>query len=189
MFERFLDQARDVVVQAQREARALDHSWIGTEHLLLALLARPDSPGSATLVRLGITADGARTALTDMGRAASADDDAALRAIGVDPERVRHRAEEVFGPGALDRPACRPQRGRFRLTTGHLRFSPRAKSALERALRAGQIRRDRHLGTEHLALGLLDVADGGAVRIVRRLSLDPRAVRAAVIADLGDAAA
>jgi ATP-dependent Clp protease ATP-binding subunit ClpC len=37
MFQRFTDRARRVVVQAQAEARALDHSYIGSEHLLLGL--------------------------------------------------------------------------------------------------------------------------------------------------------
>jgi ATP-dependent Clp protease ATP-binding subunit ClpA len=39
MFERFTDRARRVVVQAQDEARGLQHNFIGTEHLLLGLLA------------------------------------------------------------------------------------------------------------------------------------------------------
>ena len=38
MFERFTDRARSVVVLAQEEARMLDHSHIGTEHLLLGLI-------------------------------------------------------------------------------------------------------------------------------------------------------
>ncbi|SNY64054.1 ATP-dependent Clp protease ATP-binding subunit [Paractinoplanes atraurantiacus] len=38
MFERFTDRARRVVVLAQEEARALDHDYIGTEHLLLGLI-------------------------------------------------------------------------------------------------------------------------------------------------------
>ena len=42
MFERFTNQARGVVIGAQHEARDLHHNYIGTEHLLLALL-RPDS--------------------------------------------------------------------------------------------------------------------------------------------------
>jgi Clp amino terminal domain, pathogenicity island component len=37
MFERFTDRARLVVVRAQEEARTLDHDYVGTEHLLLAL--------------------------------------------------------------------------------------------------------------------------------------------------------
>ena len=39
MFERFTDRARRAVVSAQEEARRLQHNYIGTEHLLLGLLA------------------------------------------------------------------------------------------------------------------------------------------------------
>jgi ATP-dependent Clp protease ATP-binding subunit ClpA len=38
MFERFTDRARRVVVLAQEEARGLQHNYIGTEHILLALI-------------------------------------------------------------------------------------------------------------------------------------------------------
>ena len=38
MFERFTDRARRVVVLAQEEARLLNHSYIGTEHILLGLI-------------------------------------------------------------------------------------------------------------------------------------------------------
>ena len=37
MLERFTDRARRVVVRAQEEARRLDHHYLGTEHILLAL--------------------------------------------------------------------------------------------------------------------------------------------------------
>lgn len=37
MFERFTSDARDVMVRAQEESRALHSGYIGTEHLLLAL--------------------------------------------------------------------------------------------------------------------------------------------------------
>jgi ATP-dependent Clp protease ATP-binding subunit ClpC len=38
VFERFTDRARRVVVGAQAEAVALNHTYIGTEHILLGLL-------------------------------------------------------------------------------------------------------------------------------------------------------
>ena len=38
-FTRFTPPARRVVVEAQRNARELGHNYIGTEHLLLGLLA------------------------------------------------------------------------------------------------------------------------------------------------------
>jgi ATP-dependent Clp protease ATP-binding subunit ClpC len=40
MFERFSDGARRVVTLAQEQARQLGHDYIGTEHLLLGLLAQ-----------------------------------------------------------------------------------------------------------------------------------------------------
>jgi ATP-dependent Clp protease ATP-binding subunit ClpA len=66
MFERFSGQARQVVVSAQEEARKLDHNYIGTEHLLLGLLAAPDSLASASLTALGYTHDDVRAKLEAM---------------------------------------------------------------------------------------------------------------------------
>src|SRR5438309_455580 len=54
MFERFTDRARRVVVLAQEEARLLDHNYIGTEHLLLGLLAEGEGVGARALGTLGI---------------------------------------------------------------------------------------------------------------------------------------
>jgi len=45
MFERFTNRARNVVVLSQEEARLLGHNYIGTEHILLALLELEDSEG------------------------------------------------------------------------------------------------------------------------------------------------
>ena len=56
MFERFSGQARHVVVSAQEEARELDHNYIGTEHLLLGLLATSDSLASVSLNALEVHA-------------------------------------------------------------------------------------------------------------------------------------
>jgi ATP-dependent Clp protease ATP-binding subunit ClpC len=38
MFERFTEDARNIIVLAQREARALNHNYIGSEALLIALV-------------------------------------------------------------------------------------------------------------------------------------------------------
>ena len=42
VFERFTDRARRSVVLAQEEARALNHNYIGTEHILLGLVRERD---------------------------------------------------------------------------------------------------------------------------------------------------
>jgi ATP-dependent Clp protease ATP-binding subunit ClpA len=56
MFERFTKSARHVVVLAQDEAAGLNHNYIGTEHLLLALLREQQGPAARALGRLGLSA-------------------------------------------------------------------------------------------------------------------------------------
>ena len=60
MFERFTDRARQVVVKAQEEARLLGHNYIGTEHLLLGMLAEGDGIAGKALTDMGLTLDVAR---------------------------------------------------------------------------------------------------------------------------------
>jgi hypothetical protein len=56
MYERFSDPARRVIVLAQEEARGLDHTYVGTEHLLLGVIAEGQSIAARVLSPLGITA-------------------------------------------------------------------------------------------------------------------------------------
>ena len=49
MFERFTERARQVVVLAQDEARALRHNYIGTEHVLLGLLREEEGVAARVL--------------------------------------------------------------------------------------------------------------------------------------------
>jgi ATP-dependent Clp protease ATP-binding subunit ClpC len=44
MFERFTDRSRRVLVLAQEEARQLNHSFIGTEHILRGVISEGHSP-------------------------------------------------------------------------------------------------------------------------------------------------
>jgi ATP-dependent Clp protease ATP-binding subunit ClpC len=60
MFERFTERARRVVVLAQEEATELNHSYIGTEHLLLGLMRDSGSVASRALRELEISQDAVR---------------------------------------------------------------------------------------------------------------------------------
>ena len=55
MFERFTDRARRVVVLAQEEARMLNHSYIGTEHILLGLIHEGDGVAAKALQSLDVS--------------------------------------------------------------------------------------------------------------------------------------
>ncbi|MDX6667704.1 MAG: ATP-dependent Clp protease ATP-binding subunit ClpC [Solirubrobacteraceae bacterium] len=60
MYEEFDEQARSALSLAQEEARALGHSWVGTEHLLLGVLRGQDDVAAAVLERLEVTYERAR---------------------------------------------------------------------------------------------------------------------------------
>jgi ATP-dependent Clp protease ATP-binding subunit ClpC len=65
MFERFTDRARKVVVYAQDEARQLEHSYIGTEHILLGLIREGEGVACKALESLGISLDSVRQHVED----------------------------------------------------------------------------------------------------------------------------
>jgi len=54
MFERFTDRARKVLAIANQEAQRLNHEYIGTEHMLLALVKEGSGAGATVLKNLGV---------------------------------------------------------------------------------------------------------------------------------------
>jgi ATP-dependent Clp protease ATP-binding subunit ClpC len=56
----FTPAARAAVESAESEARTLRHDHIGTEHLLLGVLAQTDAAGARALGAMGVTLGGAR---------------------------------------------------------------------------------------------------------------------------------
>ena len=70
MFERFTERARRVIILAQEEAKRLNHSAVGTEHLLLGIIR--EGEGVASKV---------------------------LESLNINPERVRAEIESAIGRG------------------------------------------------------------------------------------------
>nr|WP_041775657.1 Clp protease N-terminal domain-containing protein [Blastococcus saxobsidens] len=170
MFERFTPEARAVVVGAQREARQLHHRSIGTEHLLLALLAQ-DTRSAAVLVRHGLTHDAVIEAVA--AHVGGPELDAgALEAVGIDLDAVRSSVEATFGPGALDRPP-----GSGRASPEHIPFSPRAKKVLELSLRETIAMRTKTITDGHIALGLIREGEGLAMKVLHDRGVDAGALR------------
>ena len=60
MFERFTERARKVIVLAQEEAERLRHNFVGTEHLLLGLIAEDEGVAAQVLASLGVALGEAR---------------------------------------------------------------------------------------------------------------------------------
>ncbi|MEU6074282.1 Clp protease N-terminal domain-containing protein [Micromonospora sp. NPDC047074] len=176
MFERFTDRARTVVRDARDEATADGQRPVGTEHLLLALLADGDNLAARVLAEAGLGADDLRARVrrhAERGGTGLADADAAaLREIGIDLAAIVARIEESFGPDALREAAPAPRRrwGLRRYAAGP--FSPRAKKVLELSLREAMRLRHRHIGTEHILLGVLREGRGLGALVLTEAGAD-----------------
>src|SRR4051794_29890101 len=88
MFERFTDKTRRVLVRAQEAAQPRSRNYIGTEHLLLGLLADEDTVAAQALDALGIDRD-------DVSRAIDHSFDAD-HANGADSQPFTPRAKQVL---------------------------------------------------------------------------------------------
>ncbi|GAA2794865.1 Clp protease N-terminal domain-containing protein [Kitasatospora sp. CM 4170] len=188
MFERFTEGARRAVVQAQEEAAGLGHEHIGTEHLLLAVLARPEDPAAAVLVEAGLDHATARQAVRRL--LGEGGDAQALASIGVDLDAVRDAVESVFGAGALDAPVeeAEPRRrGWFRSDAKGRRapFTARARKVVELSLRESLRLKSGHIGVGHLLLGVIREGEGLGAKVIADHGLDFAALRRAIEAKTG----
>jgi ATP-dependent Clp protease ATP-binding subunit ClpA len=189
MFERFTVAAREVVTSAQYEREAMQHRFVGTEHLLLGLLNEGAGAAYTVLTRAGLTRALVREDVkrfigdTPLGEA----DAAALRVIGIDLDEVRAKVEQQFGPGSL-RPPAPPRQGLFFGRRGSLavggRFSARAKKVLELALREAIQLHHRSLGPEHILLGLLREGEGLGAQILHERGIVSSDVRRELLDEL-----
>jgi ATP-dependent Clp protease ATP-binding subunit ClpA len=192
MFERFTQGARAVVTGAQQEARDLGHSMIGTEHVLLSVLAG-ESGAAVVLREAGVERAPVREAILryagprDEGSTApdqDAEDAAALKSIGIDLDAVRAAIEENFGAGALRLPRPAPKKrgifGKLYATPagGHIPFSKRNKKVLELALREALRLKHKFIAPEHIVLGMIREGEGLAMRILSERGVDFDRLRA-----------
>ncbi|MFC8733754.1 Clp protease N-terminal domain-containing protein [Luteimicrobium sp. NPDC057192] len=190
MFERFTKDARSVVNLAVGDGEAT--GTVDSVSLLLALAWQdPGDGGAAAAVLRDAGLDRARleaaAATVDRPDRPTADvsdgpgsadpdlDAEALASLGIDLDAIRARADDVFGPGALDTPVvAEGRRGRGRRP----RFSPDAKKTLELALREAVRLRDRQITSAHLLLGVLRDPASPAARTLVAAGADLPALRA-----------
>ena len=71
MFDKFTDKARKVMSLAQDEARSLGQMYVGTEHLLLALIKEGDGIAAQALAKLDVAYDEALEAVKEVTERAS----------------------------------------------------------------------------------------------------------------------
>lgn len=178
MFEKFTDRAKRAIALAQDEALALEHDFIGTEHILLGLIRTDGGVAQELLAEQGVTTERARgqtvallteAGVTPEGRLAPAK---ALATIGIDVAEIQRRADESFGAGRFKFP--RPS------------FTPRAKRTLELTLREARAMKHERIETEHLLLALLDDAEGVGYQVLRDLDVTIVTLRIAILTRMAD---
>jgi ATP-dependent Clp protease ATP-binding subunit ClpC len=92
-----------------------------------------------------------------------------LAALDVEADDVRERVVETVGRGDAAPPS------------GQIPFTPRAKQALELALKESLTLGQKFIGTEHVLLGVIRVRDGIAARILLEADVDVEKVREEVL--------
>lgn len=153
MFERFVKDARVSVTRAQGEARDLGADSVGAEHLLLALAASDAGAATEALHSAGLDRDGVLDAL----------------------RLERERSLAVVGVAdALPPPGPSAARGRG------LPFTPSAKLALERSLRAAMALDSHRITSGHVLLGVLRADVGTVPRALEAAGVDRVELVAAV---------
>ena len=93
MFETFTEAARRVLALGAEEARTLGHDHLGTEHLLLGLIAEGKGAAARSFARLGVTLEAAREQVL-----AEVDPAAGARSEGQPPVTPRARGTLAAAP-------------------------------------------------------------------------------------------
>lgn len=195
MFENLDAQARRAVDVAIDEAHELGHGWLGTEHVLIGVLAASDAlpeQARALLPSAEAVRDRLRHGLR--GPSGRLSDEELLASLGIDLGEVRRRAAATFGAPAVERTAARmrdlgwrrrrrPRRCERRprclvLPWEGLGMAPRLKRAFEQARRRAG---DGGLITPSALLAaVLSIDDALAPELLVLMGVDVPGVRAAL---------
>ena len=179
MFERFHPDAHAAVVHAGDEATRSGRREVGTEHLLLGLLARPGHAADA-LTAAGADAAGLRARIPrgDAARPEPLDADA-LTAASRHPDFAQRASDAGLSASSPDR--VRPGQRSDRGGTDRMRMTTDAMRALELAQRAAQRLRHQHVSSGHLLLGIIDQPGTPAVQALTVAGIHVGTLRADVL--------
>jgi len=163
----YTSRAKKVLELAMTEARELNHSYVGTEHLLLGLLREKKGIAAQVLVDGGITLEKARLET--------------LRLLGTEPPKGRVLARTMGSPGSPPVIAVPPEAmASMRETIESVRMlNERAVHVLELAREEAVRLKGREVGPTHILLGLLR-GDGLAARLLAEAGVTVDAVRAEI---------
>jgi four helix bundle protein len=146
-------RAKQVIICAIEEARALGHTYVGTEHILLGLLRETDGIAAQVLTNLGLKLEDVRQEV--------------LNQLGAGSGQNRVAPLQVTDPDVpwVDMP---------------VRLGDRALGVMVSARREAQRSQQEHVQTEHVLLSLVEDSNGLAVVALGSLGVDTQKLRPAV---------
>lgn len=157
----YTPRVKKVLSLAAKEAKALSHTYVGTEHILMGLLREGDGVAARVLTSLGVKTDRTREEI--------------LKEL--DPNFA---AEYILERQSLKpmTPAEIEQAEQAQVLS---EFTPRAQQVLGFARKEADSFNHTYVGTEHLLLGLIRLGSGVAVTILKQLGMDLEATRKEVL--------
>ncbi|MGH2509549.1 MAG: Clp protease N-terminal domain-containing protein [Ktedonobacteraceae bacterium] len=144
-FSKFTERSRKVMNFAREEAIVLQHSYMGTEHLLLGLLREEEGIGAVTLVRSGLDLAAVRQRVMDIVQ-----------------QPGQQNAE---GPTSQIKAAMQSVLGMGHASSEH-GLTKRARKVIELSVDEARLLGHQYIGTEHLLLGMLREGDGIAAHVL-----------------------
>ncbi len=154
----FTSRAKKVLELSLRESLQFGHNYIGTEHILLALVREGEGVAAQTLIHLGA-------------------DLVTMR------ESVRTLAEGAHESGALH--GVGPTEARSKFPAMLNRFTRRARTVVAKAEDASRLLNHNYIGTQHLLLGLVADLETVSARALAAHGLDVAAIHNAVVEIVG----
>ncbi len=162
--QEFTPEAKKLIQDANDEARRLNYHYVGTEHLLLAIMRVPTSLAARALQALNIQAEALRTTTIQV-ISHSEGSSSSSNKFKTSTQRSASTRESWNSPQNRDR---------------FDKFTERARKVLSLAQEEAQRFQHNYIGTEHLLLGLVREGEGIAARTLGRMGVSLEKVRNAV---------
>ncbi len=143
MEAKFSPRVKDVISYSREEALRLGHDYIGTEHLLLGLVREGDGIG----IKL-------------------------LKAMGIDPARLRKTIEDVVKGTSSNN-----------VNLGNIPLTKQAEKVLKITYLEAKIFKSEVIGTEHLVLSVLREPDNIAAQVLNQYGITYEAYKSEVEAN------
>jgi ATP-dependent Clp protease ATP-binding subunit ClpA len=196
VFERCDANTMAVFNTAVAEAGRLGHNYVGTEHLLLALMRHREFLPTTVAALLPRDPDVVTAALEGILDGPPPRDAELLKTLGIDLDEVRAAVRETFGRDAVERlgrrrvhqpwqPWRRPSRRCMSLLAGGMGVAPRVKQAFELARRDADRRQRAVIDPAGVLLGMVEVEDSLSNRLLRDAGIDPFEVRRVLLDTAG----